>query len=168
VVVPAQFFVCGPIASGLVALAPGFIALVISNVLARSLTTVFGPGLVAFGIAFGVILGLIALKVFYEPGLTSYAIYPDRIEFEEGLLNHQHRTVLLDKIVEVRLIESILQRTAGAGSISLVSQQPVGAGAGRVSKRTVRMINVPDPGGVYELIRSLALGCRGAKSTLPE
>jgi hypothetical protein len=28
--------------------------------------------------------------------------------------------------------------------------------------------NVADPGGVYELIRSLALGGRGAKSTLPE
>jgi hypothetical protein len=73
--------------------------------------------------------------------------------------------VLLDKIVEVRLIESILQRTAGAGSISLLSQQPVGAGAGRVSKRTVGMINVPDPGGAYELVRSLALGGQRADAT---
>jgi hypothetical protein len=45
-----------------------------------------------------------------------------------------------------------------AGSISLVWQQPVGAGQGRVSNRTFQLSNVADPGGVYELIRSLALG----------
>jgi hypothetical protein len=30
------------------------------------------------------------------------------------------------------------------------------------------LINVPDPGGVYELIRSLVLGGQGAEVTPPE
>ena len=41
-------------------------------------------------------------------------------------------------------------------------------GQGRWSNQTFRLRNIPDPGGVYELIRSLALGGRGVKSTLPE
>jgi uncharacterized protein YbaR (Trm112 family) len=120
VVVPAQFFVCGPIVAACLALLPGFIAFVISNVPARTFQPIFGPCLVAFGLAFAIILGWIVLRVFYEPGLTSYAIYADRIEFEEGLWSHRRRMVLLDKIIEVRLAESLLQRMAAAGTISLV------------------------------------------------
>ncbi len=53
-------------------------------------------------------------------------------------------------------------------SIALVTDQLVSLGQGRWSNQTFRLSNVPDPGGVYELIRSLALGGRGVKSTLPE
>lgn len=101
-------------------------------------------------------------------GLTHYAIYPDRIEFEEGLLNRRRRTVLLDRIIDVQLSEGILQRGAGAGSITLTTQQLVSRGDGRLSNRSFVLTNVPDPGGVYELIRSLALVGRGAKSMIDE
>ena len=167
-VVPAQFIVGGPIAACFLAIFPGFFTFVISNMIAMSFEPRFGPGLVVFGLSFAVILGLLGLKAFYEPGLTTYAIYPDRIEFEEGLLNRQRRTVLLDKIIDVRLTEGILQRTAGAGSISLVTQQLATQGDGRLSNRIYQLNNVPDPGGVYELVRSLALGGQGAKSVIPE
>jgi uncharacterized membrane protein YdbT with pleckstrin-like domain len=166
--VPAQFFVWGPIVAGFLALFPGVFTLVISNMLAMQIPPVFGPGLIAFALAFVVILGWIGLRVFYEPGLRAYVIYPDRIEFEEGLLNRQRRTVLLDKIIDVQLTEGVLQRTVGAGSITLVTQQLVSQGEGRLSNRTFPLSNVADPGGVYELIRSLALGGHGAKSTLPK
>jgi uncharacterized membrane protein YdbT with pleckstrin-like domain len=167
-VVPAQFLVVGPIAAGFLAIFPGFFTFVISNMIAMSFEPRFGPGLAAYGLSFAVILGLIGLRAFYEPGLTTYAIYPDRIEFEEGLLNRQRRTVLLDRIIDVRHTEGILQRTVGAGSISLVTQQLVSQGDGRLSNRTFQLSNVPDPAGVYELVRSLALGGRGAKSVIPE
>ena len=168
VVVPAQFFVWGPIVAGFLGLFPGIFTLVISNMLAMRLPPVFVPGLVAFALAFVIILGWIGLRVFYEPGMRSYAIYPDRIEFEEGLLNRRRRTVLLDKIIDVLLTEGVLQRTVGAGSITLVTQQLVSQGEGRLSNRSFQLSNVADPGGVYELIRSLALGGQGSKSTLPE
>ncbi len=168
VVVPAQFLVAGPIAAGFLAIFPGFFTFVISNMIAMPFEPTLGPGLVAFGLTFAVILGLIGLKTLYEPGLTAYAIYPDRIEFEEGLLNRQRRTVLLDKIIDVQLTEGVLQRTAGAGTISLTTQQLVSQGDGRLSNRTFHLSNVSDPGGVYELVRSLALGGQGTKAVLPE
>jgi uncharacterized membrane protein YdbT with pleckstrin-like domain len=168
VVVPAQFLVWGPIVAGFLAFFPGVFTFVISNMLAMRFSPSFGPGFFAYNLAFAVILVLIALKVFYQPRLTTYAIYPDRIEFEEGLLNRQRRTVLLDKITDVQLSEGVLQRTAGAGSITLVTDQLVSFDQGRLLNRTFQLTNVPDPGEVYELIRSLALGGRGVKSPLPE
>jgi uncharacterized membrane protein YdbT with pleckstrin-like domain len=168
VVVPAQFLVGGPIAAGFLAIFPGFFTFVISNMVAMGFEPRLGPGLVAYALSFAGILALIGLKVFYEPGLTRYAIYPDRIEFEEGLLNRRRRTVLLDRIIDVQLAEGVLQRAAGAGSITLVTQQLVSQGDGNLSNRTFRLINVPDPGGVYELIRSLALGGRGTEPMIAE
>ena len=167
-VVPAQFLVFGPIVAGFLAIFPGFFTFVVSNMIAMSFEPRLGPGLVAYALAFVVILGLVGLRAFYQPGLTTYAIYPDRIEFEEGLLNRQRRTVLLDRIIDVQLSEGVLQRTVGAGSISLVTQQLVSQGDGRLSNRTFQLSNVPDPAGVYELVRSLALGGRGTKSVIPE
>jgi uncharacterized membrane protein YdbT with pleckstrin-like domain len=168
VIVPAQFLVWGPIVAGFLAFFPGVFTFVISNILAMQFSPTFGPGLVAFGLAFAVILGLIGLTMFSGPRLTSYAIYPDRIEFAEGLWSRRRRTVLLDKITDVQLSEGVLQRTAGAGTIMLVTDQLVSFDQGRLLNRTFRLSNVPDPGGVYELIRSLALGSRGVKSPLPE
>lgn len=167
-VVPAQFFVWGPIVAGFMAIFPGFFTFVISNMIAMRFEPVVGPGLTVFTLAFGGILALIGLKTFYEPGQTSYAIYRDRIEFEEGLINRQRRTVLLDKIVDVQLTESALQRTVGAGSITLAMRQMVSQGQGTLFNRTFRLNNVPDPAGIYDLIRSLALDGQIVKTVLPE
>lgn len=168
VVVPAQFLVFGPILAGFLAIFPGFFTFVLSNMLAGRFEPVLGPGLVAYTLAFAMILVLLGLRAFYQPGLTTYSIYPDRIEFEEGLLNRQRRTVLLDRIIDVQLTEGVLQRTVGAGTVRLVTQGLVSQGEGRLTNRTLFMWNVPDPGGAYELVRSLAVGGRGIKSHLPE
>jgi membrane protein YdbS with pleckstrin-like domain len=168
VVVPAQFLVFGPILAGFVAVFPGFFTFIVSNALAGRFGPILGPALVVYTLAFVVILALLGLRAFYQPGLTTYSIYPDRIEFEEGLLNRQRRTVLLDRIIDVQLTEGVLQRTAGAGTVRLITQGFVGQGEGRLMNRTLFMWNVPDPGGVYGLVRSLAVGGRGIKSHLPE
>lgn len=169
VTVPAQFFVLGPILAGFLAIFPGFFSFVVINMLAGRFEPVVGPALVVYVLAFVAILAMLGLRAFQEPGLTSYAVYRDRIEFEEGLLNRRRRTVLLDRIIDVRrLNEGVLQRAAGAGSITLVTQGIVSQGDGRLSNRTFHMGNVPDPAGAYELIRSLALGSQGTKAVLPE
>ena len=168
VVVPAQLLVFGPIAAGFLALLPGFVTFVVGNMMVMRFEPVLGPALVVYALAFVTILALVALRGFYQPSLTSYAIYPDRIEFEEGLLNRQRRTVLLDRIIDVQLTEGLLQRTAAAGTVGLVTQQLVSQCEGRLSNRTFHLNNVADPGGVYELVRSLMLGGHGTKAALPE
>jgi uncharacterized membrane protein YdbT with pleckstrin-like domain len=167
VVVPAQFFVFGPILAGFVAIFPGFFTFIVSNALAEQFDPVFGPALVAYGLAFAIVWALFGLRAYQQPSLTTYSIYPDRIEFTEGLLNRQRRTVFLDRIIDVQLTEGVFQRMVGAGTVRLVTQGLVSQGEGRLTNRTLFMWNIPDPGGVYELVRSLAVG-RGIKFHLPE
>src|SRR4051812_38622801 len=82
VVVPAQFPVFGPIIAGFLAILPGFFTFAVSNMMDMRAEPVLGPALVVYALAFVAILALVGLRAFYQPGLTSYAIYPDRIEFE--------------------------------------------------------------------------------------
>ncbi len=168
VVVPAQFLVQGPFVSAFVGLFLGFATFVTSNMIAGGHDPIVGPGLVVFSLAFVVTLALFGLKVFSEPGLTSYAIYPNQIEFEEGLLNRQRRTVLLDRIIDVQLSEGLLQQTVGAGTVSLVTQQLVSHGEAKLTNRTFHLSNVPQPVEIYELVRSLAVKGPEARFPMPE
>jgi uncharacterized membrane protein YdbT with pleckstrin-like domain len=89
--------------------------------------------------------------------VTTYRIYRDRIEFEEGLVNRRERTVLIGGIIDMRLTENVLQRPQGAGTVTLVIQPFVSQAQGHLAHQTVSLSNVPEPKGVYDLIRSLAL-----------
>jgi hypothetical protein len=102
-------------------------------------------------------MALFGWRACASPNVTTYRIYRDRIEIEEGLVNHQERTILIGGIIDVRLTEGVLQRTQGAGTVTLVVQPLVSQGEGRLTHQIVILTNIPQPKGVYDLIRSLAL-----------
>jgi uncharacterized membrane protein YdbT with pleckstrin-like domain len=158
VVVPAQFFVWGPLIAGFISLFPGFFTFVISQMFGEPFQ---GPdptyGLIAFGLAFVVCMGFLWVRCFKEPERTVYAIFPDRVEYDEGLLNRHRRTVVFDQVMDVELTEGVLQQTRQAGTVTLVTQQLVSGQDGRLSNRRIALTNVPQPREVYELVRSLAL-----------
>lgn len=168
VVVPAQFLLWGPIICGFGALFPGFFAFVISNIVSPSFQPRLGFGIATYLLFFVLFLVLFGMKTFSAPNRTIYAIYPDRIEMEEGLFNRSRRTVLLDRIIDVQLMEGLLQQGQGAGTIRLVTQQLVGQGQAGLTNQVFQLSNVPEPGEVYNLIRSLALGTPLPKAEVPE
>ena len=88
--------------------------------------------------------------------MTIYRIFPDRIEYQEGLLNKQKRTLMLDQVIDVVETQGVLQQTAGAGTVSLVTQQLTSQGDGKLSNRTIRIQNIPNSNEVYETLRKLA------------
>jgi uncharacterized membrane protein YdbT with pleckstrin-like domain len=166
--VPAQFLVQGTLLSAFLAIFPAFFAFVLSNMIAGfrafqgpgppgpfSLVLTYGVGV--YFISFLGIMVLLALKFLVEPTRTTYAIYPDRIEYDEGLLSRNHRTLVFDQVIDVQLFEGILQQTRGVGTITLITQQLVSQGEGRLTNRSIQLANIPQPRGTYELIRSLAL-----------
>lgn len=157
VVVPAQYFIWGPLISGFISLFPGFFVFVISNMISMSFTPIIGYGVATFAASFVVCMVLIGIKVFQEPSRTTYTVYPDRVEYYEGLWNRNHRTLVYDQVIDVELTEGVLQQTQGAGTVTLVTQQLVSHGEGRLSNRRIFLSNVPQPNEVYDLIRSLAL-----------
>lgn len=157
VVVPAQYYVWGPLVSAFAAIFPGFFVFVISNMIIRQFEPVVSYGLVVFVLAFIGFMVLAAIKVFREPSHTVYTIYPDRLEYSEGLWNRHRRTLVFDQVIDVQLTEGLLQQTQGAGTITLVTQQLVSHGEGKLSNRRISLSNVPQPQEVYELLRNLAL-----------
>jgi len=63
---------------------------------------------------------------------------------------------VFDQVIDVQLSEGLLQQTKGAGSITLITQQLVSSGEGKLSNRSIVLKNVPKPQEVYDLIRDLA------------
>jgi hypothetical protein len=163
VVVPAQFYVWGPLLSGLVALLPGLLVGVsvlsfseIPNAEDPLLPGVYQWGLTwaaggaAFALTFVAVLILFGIHEFYGPGRTSYRIFPDRIEYCEGVWVRSRGTLRLDRVSDVELTEGLLQQTRGAGTVSLFT------GHGEERKLLRHLGNVPRPKEVYDLLRSLA------------
>ena len=157
VVVPAQYFVFGPLASGFFALFPGMFAFVISNMIVQSHKPYVTVGLIVYLLAFATVMYLLYLKLFKEPEKTTYRIFEDRIEYSDGFLNKRQRTVVFDQVIDVILNEGVLQQTKNAGTIILITQQLVSSGEGKLSNRSVALKNVPDPQEVFDLIRDLAI-----------
>ena len=157
VVVPAQFYVLGPILSAFVALFPASFVFVISNMIQHSFDPVFGYGIAAYIMAFIVCMILFAVKVFNEPSWTTYSIFTDRIEYDDGIWNRHRRTLLFDQVIGVELTEGVLQQTQGAGTVTLVTKQLVSLHEGRISNLKISLGNVPQPKEVYDLIRSLTM-----------
>ncbi len=157
VVVPMQYLVFAPLAAGFISLFPGGFAFVISNMIAQSFDPVIVYGLVAYGISFAIVMYLLYLKAFKEPGKTRYRIFENRLEYYEGFLNRQQRTVVFDQVIDVLLSEGIFQQGKSAGSITIITQQLVSSGQGKLSNRSAVLKNVPHPQEVYDLIRGLAI-----------
>ena len=157
VVVPAQYYVFGPLVSAFISIFPGMFALVISNMISRSFDPIIHFGLVVYVLSFAGVMYLLYLKCFKEPQKTVYRIYENKLEYYEGFLNRRERTVVFDQVIDVQLSEGLLQQTKGAGSITLITQQLVSSGEGKLSNRSVVLNNVPNPQEVYDLLRSLAI-----------
>ncbi len=163
VVIPIQYLVLGVPVAGFISIFPGFFTFIISNMIwgiSRGLGF-HGPiivyGVVAYAIAFVLVMGLLYVKAFVEPKRTKYAIYRDRLEYDEGFANKHHRTLVFDQVIDIRRSEGVLQRTKNAGSIILTTQHLVPRGEGGLTNREITLTNIPEPQEVYELLRSLAL-----------
>jgi hypothetical protein len=103
-------------------------------------------------------------------GRTTYKIYPDRVEYHEGFSNRQWHTAAFDDVIDVGLTESVLQRTRGAGTVTLtidlqkcLRHVPAVRHGGKVELR-----NVPQPKEIWELIRSLVMTKGGPDKAVHE
>ena len=157
VVIPAQYFVFGPLAAAFISIFPGMFTFIISNMIVRSFDPVIHFGLIVYLLSFALAMFHLYLKCFKEPEKTAYRIFENKLEYYEGLLSRHQRTVVFDQVIDVQLTEGLLQQTKNAGSITLITQQLVSSGEGKLSNRSVVLKNVPRPQEVYDLLRGLAI-----------
>jgi membrane protein YdbS with pleckstrin-like domain len=159
VVMPLHFVVWAPLLAALFAIFPGVFVFIMSNVvkvaLGQSSNLVVSFGLIAYLVAFVAAMGVLFVMMIIEPGKVVYAVYPDRLDYAEGMLNWERRTVFFSQVTDVRLSQGLLQRAKGVGTVTVATQQQTDAGDGRAAGRFVQLRNVPEPGAVYELLTSL-------------
>lgn len=53
--------------------------------------------------------------------VTSYKVYNDRIEFEEGFINHKYTTIKIEDVKEIHLTQNFLQRFANLATIRFIT-----------------------------------------------
>jgi uncharacterized membrane protein YdbT with pleckstrin-like domain len=160
--VPAGFYIFGSLVAGFASLFPAVFVFVVSNLIVESLgqkhsQPVFGYAVAAYVVGFLIVLTLMAVKMLQEPATITYSIFPDRIEYEGGLLTRTARTQRFDHVLDVVLSEGVLQQTQGVGTIRIVTRPVMAQNGGTMVTRQIDLTNVPDPRENYEFIRAIAL-----------
>lgn len=86
----------------------------------------------------------------------SYNFYKDRVEFQEGFLNIDQKTVSYDKVTDITLRKSVWDRIFGAGTITVATPGTVAGrgflnyGAGGIA---IQYVETPDD--EYKFIQKL-------------
>ena len=73
----------------------------------------------AIFLVFSALLNLFIDQHNYEA--TNYKIYNDRIEFEEGFINHKFTTLKIENIKEIHLLQNFIQRKYGVSTIKFIT-----------------------------------------------
>lgn len=75
---------------------------------------------------FDLIIFILVLPIFLwlnkkNYDVTSYKVYNDRIEFEEGFINHKFTTIKMEDVKEIHLTQNFLQKYANLATIRFVT-----------------------------------------------
>ena len=65
--------------------------------------------------------------------VTNYKIYNDRIEFEEGFINHKFTTLKIENIKEIHLLQNIVQRKYKLSTIKFITSANNGSTCSGIS-----------------------------------
>ena len=88
----------------------------------------------AYGVSY-VLLFLLSLMIIVAMDkknfeVTSYKVYDDKIEFEEGFINHKYKTVKFADVKGIHHEQNFFQRKVGLGTIKFVTAANVGTRTG--------------------------------------
>ena len=86
----------------------------------------------AFGLFFVALIGVIVLsKLTYRA--TKYVFFPNCIEYFEGFLNQNLKTLPVSKVIGVNLKRSVLQRMFNLGTIIIETPNTVASSYGQIN-----------------------------------
>ncbi len=84
---------------------------------------------------------------------TEYRFYPNRLEYYEGFLNIQQKSILYRNVQEVTLRKGLIQRRYNLGTIVL--SVPADMIAGRGLRGGIQVADIEAPDDVYEAVKKL-------------
>lgn len=167
VIVPASFFVTGmhwvvmyAFFGGSLFSMFGLVIVVVFDIAVGDVLDYFRWWYICFFLWFLLLMCFRYQKTFIAPFSAKYLIYADRIEYVKGKDELRCGVVVFDQVVDVRMGCDVIQRRRGAGTITVRSCQPFAEGEG-VMNNDCKLVNVPRPQAVYELLCELVLKGRG-------
>ena len=122
------------------------------------------PFLVCGGLAFVLVPSAFYVARKYNYRRTEYRFYDDHLEFEEGFLTINKKTLKFKDVREVTLRRGILQRLCGLGTVYLATlatgttnySNPFALlGFGNVSASGIRVRDIGNPEEQYVKIRAI-------------
>ena len=81
--------------------------------------------------------------------VTSYKVYDDKIEFEEGFINHKYTTVKFADVKEIHHEQNFFQRKVGLGTIKFVTAANVGTRTG------ISFVDIENSNEVYLKVKEI-------------
>lgn len=109
---------------------------------------IFFAALFFFGIPF---LAYYSKKKTYAK--TVYTFYDDHLEYFEGFWTVEKKSIKYDRIAEVSMVEGIIQKKYGLGSIFLAT--PATGYSSRRARSGIRISDIPNAEKVYQEIKKL-------------
>ena len=85
--------------------------------------------------------------------VTSYKVYNDRIEFEEGFINHKYSSVLFRDIKEIHLDQNFIQSKYNIATIRFVT-----AANNSISETSIRFQDIENAQLVYIKVKEIHEG----------
>lgn len=82
--------------------------------------------------------------------VTSYKVYSDRVEFEEGFINHKYTTIKMEDIKEIHFMQNFLQRFASIGTIKFIT-----AANNSASSTGVAFVDVENSNYIYTKVKQV-------------
>ena len=85
---------------------------------------------------------------------TSYRVYADRIEFDEGFLNHKHTSIKLKDIKEIHFNQNFVQLMAKLGTVKFITAANGGYSSSAFDTG-VSFSDIENPAKVYDKVREI-------------
>lgn len=84
---------------------------------------------------------------------TSYKIYNDKIDFEEGFINHKHSSILFKDVKEIHLDQNFIQRKYNVATVRFItaSNNPMG-------ETSIRFQDIENAQYVYTKVKEIHEG----------
>lgn len=97
-----------------------------------------------------VILGFLDKKNFE---VTSYKVYNDKIDFEEGFINHKHSSILFKDVKEIHLDQNFIQRKYNVATIRFIT-----AANNPMGETSIRFQDIENVQYVYTKVKEIHEG----------
>ena len=85
--------------------------------------------------------------------VTSYKVYNDKIDFEEGFINHKHSSIIFKDVKEIHLDQNFIQRKYNVATVRFIT-----AANNPMGETSIRFQDIENAQYVYTKVKEIHEG----------